>query len=151
MTKTSALRRNFGPSVSVAAILVASMPAVAWAQETPVDPAEETVSADGSDATEGEAIIVTGSRIARPEADSPNPVTSFSSENIEQSGRTNLTDLLVQSAALVGSTTNRDSSGSNAGFGAVGINLLNLRNLGTDRTLVLVNGRRHIAGVSGSA
>ena len=106
----------------------------------------------GATATdEDDAIVVTGSRIARPEADSPNPVTSFSSENIEQSGRTNLTDLLVQSAALVGSTTNRDSSGSSAGFGAVGINLLNLRNLGTDRTLVLVNGRRHIAGVSGSA
>ena len=151
MKNISALRRNFGRSVSVAALLVAAMPAAAWAQEAPESPAGETVSADGSGVEEGEAIVVTGSRIARPEADSPNPVTSFSSENIEQSGRTNLTDLLVQSAALVGSTTSRDSSGSNAGFGAVGINLLNLRNLGTDRTLVLVNGRRHIAGVSGSA
>lgn len=151
MKNMSALRRNFGRSVSAAAVLIAITPSLALAQEAQEDPAAEAVPADGSEADTGQAIVVTGSRIARPEGDSPNPVISFGAENIEQSGRTNLTDLLVESSALVASTTSRDSSGSTAGFGAVGINLLNLRNLGTDRTLVLVNGRRHIAGVSGSA
>lgn len=110
-----------------------------------------TVDATGEDVSAGEAIVVTGSRIARPEADSPNPVTSIGAETIQQSGLTNLTDLLVQNPALLGSSTRADSGGSTALFGGVGVNLLNLRNLGTDRTLVLVNGRRHIAGLSGTA
>ena len=96
-------------------------------------------------------IVVTGSRIARPEAASPNPVVSIDSATLQKSGQVNLTDLLVQNPALVGSSTSADAGGSTALFGGVGINLLNLRNLGTDRTLVLVNGRRHIAGISGSA
>ncbi len=73
MKKTSTLRRNFGRSVSVAALLVAAMPAIAWAQETPENPADETVSADGTAVEEGEAIVVTGSRIARPEAELAEP------------------------------------------------------------------------------
>ena len=36
-------------------------------------------------------------------------------------------------------------------FGEVGLNLLDLRHLGVDRTLVLVDGRRHVAGLAGSA
>lgn len=95
--------------------------------------------------------VVTGSRISRAPTDTPNPVMSFDSENIVQSGLTNLTELLVQSPALVGSTTRADTSGSNAGIGAAGLNLLDLRNLGTSRTLVLVNGRRHVGSLPGSA
>lgn len=115
----------------------------ALAQDAPAD----EVAAAG----EADAIVVTGSRIARPEADSPNPVTSISSETIRQSGLTNLTDLLVQNPALLGSSTTADAGGSTALFGGVGVNLLNLRNLGTERTLVLVNGRRHISGITGTA
>ncbi|RYD60661.1 MAG: TonB-dependent receptor, partial [Sphingomonadales bacterium] len=96
-------------------------------------------------------IVVTGSRIARPEISLPNPVVSFTAATIEQSGRTNLTDFLVQNPALLGSLTSADQSGSTGGFGATGTNLLDLRNLGTDRTLVLVDGRRHVAGLPGSA
>lgn len=116
----------------------------AYAQE-----AEPVTAAPAAD--EDAAIVITGSRIARPEAASPNPVVSIDSATLQQSGQVNLTDLLVQNPALIGSSTSADAGGSSALFGGVGINLLNLRNLGTDRTLVLVNGRRHIAGISGSA
>ncbi|MGH6649622.1 MAG: TonB-dependent receptor plug domain-containing protein [Sphingopyxis sp.] len=119
----------------------------AFAQDAP----GEAVAADDTATGEGDAIVVTGSRIARPEADSPNPVTSIGSETIRQSGLTNLTDLLVQNPALLGSSTTADAGGSTALFGGVGVNLLNLRNLGTERTLVLVNGRRHISGITGTA
>ncbi|WP_057883502.1 TonB-dependent receptor domain-containing protein [Tsuneonella troitsensis] len=121
------------------------------AQEIISDQDGTAVDATGEEVAEGSAIVVTGSRIARPEADSPNPVTSIDAQTIQQSGLTNLTDLLVQNPALIASSTTSDAGGSTALFGGVGINLLNLRNLGTDRTLVLVNGRRHIAGISGSA
>lgn len=103
------------------------------------------------DANDGEEIIVTGSRIARPEIDSPIPVTSFTAAAIEQSGRVNVTDFLAQSPALLGSSTSAQQSGSTSTLGGTAINLLNLRNLGTNRTLVLIDGRRHVAGLPGTA
>lgn len=86
-------------------------------------------------------IVVTGSRIARREIDSPNPVVVLSAATIEQSGRTNITDFLAQFPALLGSQT---TTGQDA------VNLLSLRDLGSERTLVLVDGLRHVSGVPGS-
>jgi len=54
-------------------------------------------------------------------------------------------------AQLVGSTTGDLTAGSNPDFGEAGLNLLDLRHLGVDRTLVLVDGRRHVSGLAGSA
>lgn len=109
-------------------------------------------AAEDAPQNELEAVVITGTRIARAPADSPNPVMSIDSRNIELSGLTNLTDLLVQTPALIGSTTSYDTAGSQLNtLGDAGVNLLNLRNLGTERTLVLVNGRRHVAGAAGTA
>lgn len=103
-----------------------------------------------------QAIIVTGTRIARPEIEFANPVTSVSSQMIEQSGKTDVTSILVDSPALVGSLTSGSNAGSNyQNYGGssspanVGTSVLNLRNLGSQRTLVLVDGRRHVNAFSG--
>src|SRR5690349_15697818 len=96
-------------------------------------------------------VVVTGTRIRQSELGFANPVTTISSENILQSGKTDLGDFLSQTPALVGSVTGDLTAGSNPGFGEVGLNLLDLRHLGVDRTLVLVDGRRHVAGLAGSA
>ncbi|MFN3389824.1 MAG: TonB-dependent receptor plug domain-containing protein, partial [Allosphingosinicella sp.] len=111
---------------------------------------ESTVQPDLTQNQEEEAIVVTGSRIRRPDFQAPNPVVSLDSEVLQASGTTNLTDFLTGYPALIGSSTSADNSGSGAGIGFTGLNLLNLRNLGTDRTLVLVDGRRHVPGVPGS-
>lgn len=156
--------RSLCAGASLAAITLAlATPSAAFAQATEQTPESQTEDA-GQQATAEEVagpletpedaeaeIVVTGSRIARPEFDTPNPITSFTAASIEQSGLTNVTDFLVQNPALIGSSTSADNSGSNAGFGTTGINLLNLRNLGTNRTLVLVDGRRHVSGLPGSA
>ncbi len=114
--------------------------------------AQEAVASDTETAEEtGEAIVVTGTRIQRPEAATATPVVAITAENIIQSGINNVTELLAQSPALFNSETNFDAAGSQARTGAAGVNLLNLRNLGANRTLTLVNGRRHVAGVSGEA
>jgi iron complex outermembrane recepter protein len=96
-------------------------------------------------------VTVTGSRIARPETDFPNPVVSVSSEAIQLSGKTNVAELLTKSPALIGSIVGDQTAGSVPDYGETGLNLLNLRNLSEDRTLVLVDGRRHVSSLAGSA
>lgn len=131
---------------SLLTIALASVPAFAQQSE-----AESGQIASEDVAAEGDVIIVTGSRIARPrDFTSPAPLVTIGSDRLQQSGSTNLTDILTGYPALVGSTTSGDTSGDDAAIGEAGLNLLDLRNLGTQRTLVLVDGRRHVAGSPGS-
>jgi len=115
--------------------------------------AQQSTPAPATEAAELpiEEVVVTGSRIRQSELGFANPVTTFSADSIVQSGKTNLADFLTQSPALVGSVTGDLTAGSNPDFGEVGLNLLDLRHLGVDRTLVLVDGRRHVSGLAGSA
>lgn len=103
--------------------------------------------AQDADRTDDE-ILVTGTRIERPALSAPSPVTSIGAEDISRSGETNLTDLLNDVPSLVGSQDNGDAT--NLGIGTTGLQLLNLRNLGANRTLVLVNGRRHVGASGGT-
>lgn len=95
-----------------------------------------------------EEIIVTGSRIQRSNITSPNPVSQVGAEDIGLSGDINIIDVANDVPALLGSN---DTTDNTAGAGTFGSATLNLRNLGTERTLVLVDGRRHVGGVSGEA
>lgn len=95
-------------------------------------------------------ILVTGSRIARIVTDSPNPITVMSAKDVSDAGTTNLTDFLKIVPALQNSVGSYETSGNRAGIGFTGLNLLNLRNLGTQRTLVLIDGRRQVASVPGT-
>src|SRR4029078_1498203 len=79
-----------------------------------------------------------------------NPMVSIGSDQVERSGTTNLTQFLTGFPALQGSSGSDLNSGNNAAIGATGLNILNLRNLGVQRTLVLVDGRRHVAAIPGS-
>src|SRR6185436_8584498 len=112
--------------------------------------AEKPPAPDGAEPPT-EEIVVTGSRIRQDEKGFANPVTTFGSDSIVQSGKTDLADFLAQTPALLGSTNGNLTAGSNYDFGEVGLNLLDLRHLGVDRTLVLVDGRRHVSGLAGSA
>ncbi|MBC8024579.1 MAG: TonB-dependent receptor [Steroidobacteraceae bacterium] len=137
-------RRGLAYRSSLFALALAAQPA--FAQET----APDNAGTEEEAASQSE-IVVTGSRIARPELEVANPIVAISAEEIEQSGLINVTDVLIRNPALTASIDGSLSGGADAGFGATGVNLLDLRNLGTDRTLVLVNGRRHVAGIPNSA
>jgi len=117
-------------------------------------PAAQDAAASPAEAQPAD-IVVTGSRIARAQFAAPNPITSFNAAAIEQSGNVNVTNFLQRIPALSGSRDSTQTSGGNAvasnPFGQAGLNELNLRNLGVNRTLVLVNGRRHVAGEPNSA
>ncbi len=83
MKNQKARMRDFSLSVSIAALFATLTPAIAFAQDSQaVQPANEVAD----EADEGEAIIVTGSRIARPELNVANPVVAVSGESIEKSG-----------------------------------------------------------------
>ena len=88
-----------------------------------------------------EQIIVTGSRITRSGLATPTPTVIVGSEQIEASGAVNIGDLLRELPAI-GPGINAESTA--ATFSGAGLNLIDLRSLGTERTLVLVNGRRHV-------
>lgn len=149
---------RLGCAAFVVATVLAAAPASAQqqtlpgAEDTLPIPSEPSAQVDpaSADGTTSEEVVVTGSRIRRPDFDTPSPVISLGAATIQQSGTTNLTDFLTGFPALQGSSTSADNSGSGAGIGFTGLNLLNLRNLGTERTLVLVDGRRHVASVPGS-
>ncbi|WP_374472592.1 TonB-dependent receptor plug domain-containing protein [Phenylobacterium sp.] len=105
-------------------------------------------SADPSVAVE--EVIVTGTRLRLQDFEAPNPVTTLSAETIQRSGVTNLTEYLTDIPALTGSQDLADGADTTTPS-AAGLNLLNLRNLGTERTLVLVDGRRHVSSQPGTA
>ncbi len=113
-----------------------AFPQVAIAQDTPA-----STTGDATQDTSDE-VLVTGSRIRSPNLESNLPVTSIGGEEIFQQGQNNLGDTLNDLPQLR-STFAQQNPG--LGIGIAGLNLLDLRGLGTQRTLTLVNGRRHVA------
>ncbi len=113
--------------------------------------APTAIAQDDDQNAETDTIIVTGSRIARdPNLSEPLPIQSLDADAIRLSGETDITEVINDIPALLTTTT---AAGSIDGIfsGAVGGSTLNLRGLGAERTLTLVNGRRHVGGVAGSA
>ncbi len=115
----------------------------AWAQ-TPA-PAAQADDEEEEESSQ-ENIVVTGSRIARPTLSSPVPLTSVVTDDILGTGEISLGDALNDLPSL----RSTFSSGNSSRFiGTAGLALLDLRGLGTDRTLVLINGRRHVTATPG--
>ena len=96
-----------------------------------------------------ERIEITGSRILSLGTASPSPLQILTAEDIARSGATNIQDLILKNPAI--GTPGISRTNSNFSTSSAGVATVDLRNLGSDRTLVLVNGRRFVAGVPGSA
>lgn len=107
------------------------------------------VSAQGAD-EEGriERVSVTGSRILREGAEAPSPVTIISGEDLLATGAISIGEALNDLPALANTFSLANAGNS---IGTAGLNILDLRGMGTDRTLVLVDGKRHVASSSGTA
>jgi iron complex outermembrane receptor protein len=104
-------------------------------------------AADAAAPTVGE-LIVTGSRIPKPNLEQPTPVAVLGTQAIEAAGPQNLGDIITLLPSVGFGATVRGNS-NNFGNGA-GVSSIDLRNLGTSRTLVLVDGQRHVAGDIGT-
>ena len=101
-------------------------------------------------AQESQRIEVTGSRIRSVTADSASPIQIITAQDIAASGAVNLQELLLKNPAL-GSLPTFSRSNSNFDSQNSGVSVVDLRNLGEERTLVLVNGKRFVSGVPGSS
>ncbi|MDX1569152.1 MAG: TonB-dependent receptor plug domain-containing protein, partial [Xanthomonadales bacterium] len=95
------------------------------------------------DTAELDRIEVTGSRIKRADIESASPVFVIQREEIERTGLTSVGDLL-QDLPIAGSALNTQFNN-----GGNGETRLDLRNLGTTRLLVLLNGRRFTSNLTG--
>ncbi|MFN3513180.1 MAG: TonB-dependent receptor domain-containing protein [Phenylobacterium sp.] len=87
-------------------------------------------------------VVVTGSRIRRPDLTSVQPIQVITMQSMEERGFTNVADALNDLPSVGVPISPIGDQGS---FG-VGRNFINIFNLGTNRTLTLVNGRRFVGG-----
>ena len=89
------------------------------------------------DVNQMEEVVVTGSRIPRGDLSGPSPVSIYDRSNIEQSGATSIGQMLREIPAVAG-----QGQSTNINNGGSGSQNISLRGLGSERTLVLINGRR---------
>jgi iron complex outermembrane receptor protein len=123
------LRTAMRAGLLPAGIAIALAPAFASAQEN-----------SGKDPTTLDKIEVTGSRIKHADIETSQPIFSLSRDDISAQGLTSIGDV-IQNLTAGGSTLN--STYNNGGNGETRVSL---RNLGSNRTLVLVNGKRWVGG-----
>lgn len=90
------------------------------------------------DAVSLDKVEVTGSRIRRSDLETSSPVFTIGREGIEQSGVATLGQLLQEMPSIAGAATNPQVNNG----GGSGASTVSLRGLGSQRTLVLLNGRR---------
>ncbi len=136
------LRHHLAGSAAALALIqgLAAMPAMAQQPPPAVAVAEPTGADTGvPGAKANEEITVTGSRIKTTNATSENPVTVVTSADIAHSSAQTLSDVL-QRLPVIG-TAGELATTNNGGEGAA---CVDIRNLGVERTLVLVDGKRFV-------
>ncbi len=111
-------------------------------------PAEVSPKTTSQNKEDGGAIVVTGSRIAHTRSDTISPVSVITSKDLNTRGFSTLADALNEQPqfGIPGSSPVGDSQ---SGFGP-GQNFINFLGLGSQRTLVLVNGQRFVSSNTSS-
>ena len=123
-----------GTGVASAALL--STPAFAQTGTATETADTESANADGSSDTGG-SIIVTGSRIARPNLEAPSPVTVIGAEQVALTGTTTVETLLNELPQIIPGNTRVSNNSGGENFSTI-----DLRGLGPGRTLILLDGER---------
>lgn len=112
---------------------MAAATGTAQAQEAP--PSAQAANTD-------ELIVVTGSRIERRAEESSIPLQVFGADDIEETGKTDLAEIITQ---LPGVGDGISVQNSNNSIQNSGLSTISLRRLGDNRTLVLINGKRAVS------
>jgi iron complex outermembrane receptor protein len=125
-------RLKTGSAIVAALCALGAAPAAAQQAAIPA-----ATSADAGD------IVVTGSRIRNPDNSSISPINTVSGEDLTLRGSTRVEELIN---TLPQAFADQGGSNRGGGTGASGTATINLRNLGNQRTLVLIDGRRLMPG-----
>ncbi len=107
----------------------------------------QTVAASSSENSLSE-VVVTGSRVVTNGYNAPTPVTVLGADTLKTIAALNIADAVNELPQLVGSN-NPGNPGNLVSSGLAGANILDLRYLGEDRTLVLLDGRRVVSSTTG--
>jgi outer membrane receptor protein involved in Fe transport len=129
-------------------LAVAMISQAAWAQEQSIDgqatPSPAAPLSTGAANASAETIVVTGSRLAVKGYTAPTPVTVVGVDRITALASSNLGDALVKLPSFRNLTAPTTALASTGSGGNLGARYLDLRGLGANRTLVLVDGRRFV-------
>ena len=124
--------------------------ALGLAATAPLAQPDSAPEASGEPALEH--IVVTGTRLRTDISDGAYPMTSIDRQQLEVSGQPFLGEFLQQAPFMAGSPLNTSTGARGEGGGlSRGVASVELRGLGPERTLVLVNGRRFVPGGSGGS
>ena len=149
MTQLDLKKLLLGTSV-LAGFAAMSIAAPAYAQTSDEEPVSIEAVEDVIDDEEGDEVVVTGSRLKKNTFSSTAPIQVITTDDANQQGLFSPVDILQTNAAASGQQIDSTFSGFVLDNGP-GSETINLRALGADRTLVLMNGRRLApAGVEGA-
>ncbi|BBD80805.1 TonB-dependent receptor plug domain-containing protein [Aerosticca soli] len=141
-------KNRLGLAIRAAFVMGAGFVATAYAQDA--NPAGDTATTqsaaqgggqaapDSKQAKQLEAVTVTGSRIRRVDVETVNPVVTIDRAQIERTGKVTLGDLVQQLPEIAGAATNPTVNNG----GGDGASTVSLRGLGSQRTLLLLDGHR---------
>jgi len=88
-------------------------------------------------------VVVTGSRIVRDGYEAPTPLTVVDATALQSAATANMADQLRTMPVFAGNLTPAQGAGGPSSYQG-GLNLLNLRNMGPARTLILMDGQRNV-------
>lgn len=120
--------------------LTAALASPAWAQEGPASAGDVAAEADVN--APGEEIVVTGSRITRANLDNSTATLVIGDDMLNRQNYENIADIVSSMPQFAPAFGSGRTTSSFSGSAASGLNLTNLRNLGANRSVVLINGRR---------
>jgi outer membrane receptor protein involved in Fe transport len=113
------------------------------AADTDLAPIQLAAAAPAESPAVVDEIVVTGTRVVRDGYEAPTPVSVIGVEEIQDAGGGNLQEFVITLPALVGNTTAQTARTSMTA-GGVGLSTPQARNLGSERTLILLDGQRTV-------
>ena len=125
-------------ALSLGAVIAVGASGTAFAQDTSNQSTTNGNQPDQQKAKSLQTVVVTGSLVRRVDLETSNPVVTIDRAQIEATGKMTLGDLVQQLPAMTGGAVNPQVNNG----GGTGASAINLRGLGSVRTLILVDGQR---------
>ncbi|OOG59516.1 TonB-dependent receptor [Rhodanobacter sp. C03] len=125
-------------ALSLGAVIAVGASGTAFAQDTSNQSTTSSSQPDQQKAKSLQTVVVTGSLIRRVDLETASPVVTIDRAQIQATGKMTLGDLVQQLPAMTGGAVNPQVNNG----GGTGGSSINLRGLGSKRTLILVDGQR---------